>query len=235
MSKSVIDIINKLDYSIIADHRKDLLKPLHEYVIFKVKQKVEANLNFICTHNSRRSQIAQVWAKIMSDYYGFNINCFSGGTITTECNKRTIASFGRMGFMIKNPGGENPHYELTYHEKKKPIIVFSKAYDDAINPRNNFAAIMNFVIFPVFFLSGSLYPVSKLPDPLGILAKLNPYTYGVDLLKHSINIPMGGIADFTIVNNVVYLSAFTILSFFISSWRFSDEKITSKWFPRAKI
>lgn len=142
MSKSVIDIINKLDYSIIADHRKDLLKPLHEYVIFKVKQKVEANLNFICTHNSRRSQIAQVWAKIMSDYYGFNINCFSGGTITTECNKRTIASFGRMGFMIKNPGGENPHYELTYHEKKKPIIVFSKTYDDAINPRNNFAAIM---------------------------------------------------------------------------------------------
>ena len=67
---------------------------------------------------------------------------FSGGTITTECNKRTIASFGRMGFMIKNPGGENPHYELTYHEKKKPIIVFSKAYDDAINPRNNFAAVM---------------------------------------------------------------------------------------------
>ena len=142
MSKSVIDIINKLDYSIIADHRKDLLKPLHEYVIFKAKQKVEANLNFICTHNSRRSQIAQVWAKIMSDYYGFNINCFSGGTITTECNKRTIASFERMGFMINNPGGENPHYELTYHEKKKPIIVFSKAYDDAINPRNNFAAIM---------------------------------------------------------------------------------------------
>ena len=142
MSKSVIDLINKLDYSIIANHRKDLLKPLHDYVILKVKQKVEANLNFICTHNSRRSQIAQVWAKIMSDYYGFNINCFSGGTITTECNKRTIASFGRMGFTIKNPGGENPHYELTYHEKKKPIIVFSKAYDDAINPRNNFAAIM---------------------------------------------------------------------------------------------
>lgn len=108
------------------------------------------------------------------------------------------------------------------------VASFSKTLD-------NFAAIMNFVIFPVFFLSGSLYPVSKLPDPLGILAKLNPYTYGVDLLKHSINIPMGGIADFTIVNNIVYLSAFTILSFFISSWRFSDEKITSKWFPRAKI
>jgi len=142
MSKRVIDLINNLDYSIIADHRKDLLKPLHDYVILKVKQKVEANLNFICTHNSRRSQIAQVWAKIISDYYGFNINCFSGGTITTECNKRTIASFERMGFIIKNPGGENPHYELTYHEKRKSIIVFSKTYNDAINPRNNFAAIM---------------------------------------------------------------------------------------------
>ena len=74
MSKSVIDLINKLDYSIIADHRKDLLKPLKDYFILKVKQKVEANLNFICTHNSRRSQLAQVWAKIISDFYGFNIN-----------------------------------------------------------------------------------------------------------------------------------------------------------------
>ena len=70
MGISVINIIDKLDHSSIPDHRKDLLKPLHDYVILKVKQKVEANLNFICTHNSRRSQIAQVWAKIMSDYYG---------------------------------------------------------------------------------------------------------------------------------------------------------------------
>ena len=72
MGINVIHIIDRLDHSSIPDHRKDLLKPLKDYFIFKVKQKVEANLNFICTHNSRRSQLAQVWAKIISDFYGFN-------------------------------------------------------------------------------------------------------------------------------------------------------------------
>ena len=139
---NVIDLINKLDDTLIVDHRKDLLKPLRDYVVLKSKQKVDANLTFICTHNSRRSQLAQVWAKIISDYYGFTINSFSGGTEVTNCNRRTIASFERMGFKVKNPGGENPHYELTYHEKRKPIIVFSKTFDDASNPKNNFAAVM---------------------------------------------------------------------------------------------
>ena len=66
---------------------------------------------------------------------------FSGGTITTECNKRTIASFDEWVSRLRIQVVKI-HYELTYHEKKKPIIVFSKAYDDAINPRNNFAAVM---------------------------------------------------------------------------------------------
>ena len=142
MNIDVIDLIDKLDDNLIVDHRKDLLKPLRDYVVLKSKQKVEANLTFICTHNSRRSQLAQVWAKIISDYYGFTINSFSGGTEVTNCNSRTIASFERMGFRVKNPGGENPHYELTYHEKRRPIIVFSKTFDDASNPKNNFAAVM---------------------------------------------------------------------------------------------
>ena len=139
---NVIDLINKLDDTLIVDHRKDLLKPLRDYVVLKSKQKVDANLTFICTHNSRRSQLAQVWAKIISDYYGFTINSFSGGTEVTNCNRRTIASFERMGFEVKNPGGENPHYELTYHEKRRPITVFSKTFDDVSNPKNNFAAVM---------------------------------------------------------------------------------------------
>ena len=85
MCINVIDLIDKLDHTLIVDHRKDLLKPLRDYIVLKSKQKVEANLNFICTHNSRRSQLTQVWAKIISDYYGFNINSFSGGTEVTNC------------------------------------------------------------------------------------------------------------------------------------------------------
>jgi arsenate reductase len=138
----MIDLIDNLDHTLIIDHRKDLLRPLHDYVMLKIKQKAEANLIFICKHNSRRSQLTQVWAKVISDYYGFNLNSFSGGTEVTNCDARTIASFERMGFKVKNTGGENPYYELIYHEKRKSIIVFSKTFDNASNPRNNFAAVM---------------------------------------------------------------------------------------------
>ena len=59
------------------------------------------------------------------------------------------------------------------------IAVWSSTLD-------NFAVVMNFVIFPVFFLSGALYPVQQLPDVLKIVAAVNPFTYGVDLLKHAL-------------------------------------------------
>ena len=53
-----------------------------------------------------------------------------------------------------------------------------------IDSLENFSAIMNFVIFPMFFLSGGLYPVKLLPEPLRILVQVNPLTYGIDLFKH---------------------------------------------------
>ena len=50
----------------------------------------------------------------------------------------------------------------------------------------NFSVVMNFVIFPVFFTSGALYPVAHLPQALQLVAMINPFTYGVDLLKHAL-------------------------------------------------
>ncbi|MEC7620034.1 MAG: protein-tyrosine-phosphatase, partial [Bacteroidota bacterium] len=91
MFSPIIDLINQIDNSYISDHRKDLLKPLHDYLALKIKQKKAINLNFICTHNTRRSQLSQVWAKVIADFYGININTFSGGIEITACNKRTIA------------------------------------------------------------------------------------------------------------------------------------------------
>ena len=142
MDNTIIKLINDLNTTTVSDQRKALLKPLQDYLVNKAKQKIEANLNFICTHNSRRSQLSQVWAKVISDFYGPAINSFSGGIEITACNERTIASFERMGFEVKNPGGENPHYEVSYHDNRKPIILFSKIYDDAPNPKTNFAAVM---------------------------------------------------------------------------------------------
>ncbi|MDG1942351.1 MAG: protein-tyrosine-phosphatase, partial [Flavobacteriaceae bacterium] len=69
---NTIRLINQLDSSKIENHREDLFKPLQDYISQKIKQKSQINLNFICTHNSRRSQLSQFWAKVMADFYGLN-------------------------------------------------------------------------------------------------------------------------------------------------------------------
>ena len=142
MFSSIIDLINKIDNSSISDQRKELLKPLKEYLSHKIKQNSVVNLNFICNQNSRRSQLSQVWAKITGDFYGLNINTFSGGVEITSCNERTINSLFRLGCGINNLGGENPYYEIKYADDKKPITLFSKLYDDPPNPKTHFAAVM---------------------------------------------------------------------------------------------
>ena len=98
------------------------------------------------------------------------------------------------------------------------VAAFTRTLD-------NFAAIMNFVIFPVFFLSGSLYPVSRLPAPLKAVALANPYTYGVDLLKHAVLgvLPSGMGADFAMFTDIAMLLGFTAVALLIASWRFSRE------------
>ena len=88
----------------------------------------------------------------------------------------------------------------------------------------NFAGIMNFVIFPVFFLSGSLYPVRELPPVLFWAATLNPYTYGVDLLKHALLAGRTG-ADFSVASDLAVLAAATVASAAVASWRFSREAL----------
>ena len=60
------------------------------------------------------------------------------------------------------------------------LATFYESYE-------SFSVIMNFIIMPMFFLSGAMYPVKLLPDILKFVAKLNPLTYGVDALKHVIS------------------------------------------------
>ncbi len=61
-------------------------------------------------------------------------------------------------------------------------IVLASFYDSY----ESFSVIMNFIIMPMFFLSGAMYPVKLLPDILKVLSKINPLTYGIDALKHVI-------------------------------------------------
>lgn len=90
---------------------------------------------------------------------------------------------------------------------------------------DNFAAVMNFVIFPVFFLSGALYPVRALPPALALVVRANPFSYGVDLLKHAVlgeQVILGG-ADFPVFVDVSVLAGFAVAATLACSWRFSHE------------
>lgn len=127
----------------IPADRKTELEKVATFVRSKLAAGDTARLVFICTHNSRRSQMGQIWAAAAAAYYGVDhVEMFSGGLEVTAFNSRAIAAVQRSGFQIASPAGENPHVKVTYASDRAPLEMFSKKYDDAFNPKDNFAAVM---------------------------------------------------------------------------------------------
>ena len=127
----------------IPDERKRALREVSTFVAAKRRVGQIAELTFVCTHNSRRSQMGQLWAAAAAAYFGIDgVRTHSGGTEATAFNPRAAAAMQRAGFVIENPGGDNPRYEVTFDEDGPVIKCFSKTYDDAVNPAQGFAAIM---------------------------------------------------------------------------------------------
>jgi len=132
------------DMDAIPQERKNQLKKIALFVQTKKQSNEPANLTFICTHNSRRSHMSQIWAATAAAYYGIEdgINTYSGGTEATAFNPRAVAAIERTGFSVENPGGENPRYKVSYADGAAPMECFSKKYDDSSNANENFAAVM---------------------------------------------------------------------------------------------
>ncbi|MEQ8554954.1 MAG: protein-tyrosine-phosphatase [Cyclobacteriaceae bacterium] len=126
----------------IPDERKQVLAPLIAYIQEKLDQQADVNLNFICTHNSRRSQFSQIWAQTAADYYGIPVKSFSGGVEVTAFNERAVASIKRSGFKVTSEGDTNPVYTVFHSDNKKGISLFSKLFDDPVNQSDHFAAVM---------------------------------------------------------------------------------------------
>ena len=131
------------NFSTISEERKVLLTQLAEYVVGKVSEGDTAKLTFICTHNSRRSHLSQIWAQTAAAYYGIDkVETFSGGTEATAFNPRAVKALKRDGFPILEGSGDNPIYEVQYSESKMPLQCFSKKYEDPFNPQTGFCAVM---------------------------------------------------------------------------------------------
>jgi len=128
----------------IPEDRLAVLKPLIDYIHSKIDQGKEINLNFICTHNSRRSQFSQIWAQTAADYFGIPAKCYSGGVEVTAFNERAVASIKRSGFDVvaQGEGESNPIYLVSHSKDHDPIKAFSKLFDDPVNKAEQFAAVM---------------------------------------------------------------------------------------------
>ncbi len=126
----------------ILESRKAILQDLTRYVYVEIAHRGEAQLHFICTHNSRRSQFSQIWAQTAAFYFDLQVQCFSGGVEVTEFNPRAVRTLQSQGFEIRSSGHQNPVYQVTYGAEGQHLFAFSKLFDDGINPSNHFAAVM---------------------------------------------------------------------------------------------
>jgi arsenate reductase len=138
------DIISSLDISTISKERKQILDILKTYIQTKKNNHQNINLNFICTHNSRRSHLSQIWAQTMANNFKIkNVFCYSGGTEAPAMFTVVEETLKKQGFHIEKLSNEkNPVYAIKFSENNNPIICFSKTFDADFNPSSNFAAIM---------------------------------------------------------------------------------------------
>lgn len=123
--------------------RQGILREISTYIHKKHKEDKVAELVFICTHNSRRSHLTQLWAAIAAHYHGLdNLITFSGGTEATAFHPNAIAAMERAGCVIEKPGGKNPVYLVKFSDSHKGLQAFSKKYGDKYNPDRGFCAVM---------------------------------------------------------------------------------------------
>lgn len=137
-------VIRTFNFESISMQRKNVLQTLIDFIQKKIANRQEIRLNLICTHNSRRSHLSQVWAQTAAAHFNIeNVFCYSGGTEATALFPMAAKTLEQSGFKIKNiAAGTNPIYAIKYAENEHPIIGFSKTYDDDFNPQSEFAAIM---------------------------------------------------------------------------------------------
>lgn len=109
-------VINTFNFESISAERKIILQPLVDYIQSKVSNQQEIRLNLICTHNSRRSHLSQVWAQTAAAYYDIkNVFCYSGGTEATAMFPMVSKTLAKQGFEIKTIAeGSNPVYIIKY-------------------------------------------------------------------------------------------------------------------------
>ena len=144
LNPTLKNTIASLNSTTIPDERKSVLQPFVDYIKNKKEAYEAIRLNFICTHNSRRSHLSQIWAQTMAHHFGVqNVTCYSGGTEATAMFPKVAETLSNQGFeVLKLSESTNPVYAIKFAADQHPVICFSKTYDNAFNADSYFGAIM---------------------------------------------------------------------------------------------
>jgi ABC-2 type transport system permease protein len=103
-------------------------------------------------------------------------------------------------------------------------IVFAAlgvAIGSSLQDMQGFQLIMNFLVMPIFFLSGALFPLNNLPKVLAVVTRLDPLSYGVDGLRGALI----GVTHFGIATDLVVLAVVAVALLYLGAWRFSKIEV----------
>jgi ABC-type multidrug transport system, permease component len=103
-------------------------------------------------------------------------------------------------------------------------IVFAAlgtAIGSGLQDMQGFQLIMNFLVLPIFFLSGALFPLTNIPKVLAFITRLDPLSYGVDGLRGSLS----GLTQFGFATNLITLAVMAVALLILGAWRFSKIEI----------
>lgn len=131
-------------FNLIPAERKAALEQVAAYVGERISAGQGAHLTFICTHNSRRSHMSQIWAQTGAQWYGVpSVHTYSGGTEATAFNPRAVAALTRAGFEITTQdSSKNPVYNVRMVADGEAMTAFSKVYNQPPNPAEQYCAVM---------------------------------------------------------------------------------------------
>ncbi len=144
MHPNLKQTIESLDTSALSNERKEIVKPLIEYISAKVENNDPIRIVFICTHNSRRSHLAQIWMQTLAHYHDISsFYSYSAGTEKTAVYPSVIDTLKNSGFLIEQLSeGKNPIYAVKFDDNESGVNAFSKELTSGFNPKSDFAAIM---------------------------------------------------------------------------------------------
>lgn len=127
----------------IAADRREALERVAEAVVSELRARGSVDLLFVCTHNSRRSHLGQVWAQLAAEHFRVRgMRTWSGGTEVTEFDRRAAAALERAGLVVESEQGGNPVRLVRSDPAAEPMRCWSKHFQDPANPRDGVVAVM---------------------------------------------------------------------------------------------